>query len=143
MAILMRSAAEPWMGVLTAMCSPLILRPMLVEWISGISRLRPRMVETISLLPGQFHHFGREFLDAGIFGEIILDEFLGFRHGDPVFPGQPLGTHPIDDPEVDGLGLVALGGGHLVHGNPENEGGRAAVDILVVLEGLRSGSGPR
>ncbi|VTR68523.1 hypothetical protein DESC_710019 [Desulfosarcina cetonica] len=75
-------------------------------------------------------------LDALVAGKIVID--IGLRHlvADIQFPGQTKGAHAVDDAEIDCLGLAAqLVGDHLGE-HLEYLGGRAGVDILVLLEGL-------
>ena len=63
--------------------------------------------------------------------EIVVHESLCLGQGDGEFPGKFLGTHAVEQTEVDGLGLAALLGGDPVNGHVEQNGRGGGVHVFV------------
>ena len=110
--------------------------------MSGSSRMRPSrvLVRRVSarLLDRAIH----EALDPRVAREVVVDVSLGHFLADLELPRQPEGAHPVDDAEIDGLGLPPQLGGDLAGIDLEDFRGRPGVDVLLFPERLGSGSRP-
>ena len=75
-------------------------------------------------------------LDAGELLEISLHEILGFGKRQVRITRQTKSAHPIDQAEIDTLGVPALVFGYIFQRDTENSGSRRRMNILSGLEGL-------
>ena len=87
----------------------------------------PRLV---SLRQSRF----RPALDALVTLEVLVDETLGFPPSDLQVPSQAEGADPVEDPEIDDLGVAAPFPGTQIGALPQDLGGRPLVDILSLAE---------
>jgi len=69
----------------------------------------------------------------------MVDVHLGHLLADLKLPRQPEGAHPVDDAEVDGLGLAPQLGSDPGRFDLKHLGGRAGVDVFLVPEGPNEG----
>ena len=71
--------------------------------------------------------------------EVVVDVCLGLGLADPQLLREAEGAHPVDDAEVDHLGLPAhIGADHLGEDSEDVRGG-PGVDVLARFEGLDQG----
>mmetsp|Transcript_39909 Transcript_39909/g.106632 ORF Transcript_39909/g.106632 Transcript_39909/m.106632 type:complete len:271 (-) Transcript_39909:392-1204(-) len=114
----------------------------------GVAAQRPRLVDVDkvapaseeglheALLPGLLPRPSHVVLYAGVALEVGLDVAARVWHGDAQALGQPEGALPVDDAEVDGLGLSAHVGRHLVQRHPEHLRGGEGVHVDAGAEGV-------
>ena len=74
-------------------------------------------------------------LDAGVAGEVLLDQACRLGLAQPGVLRQAVAADAVGDAEVDRLGHAAHVRRHLVQRHVEDGGGGGGVDVLVGLEG--------
>ena len=110
MASLIKSAAVPCSGVLSAARSAKLRRFACGEVISGIGRMRPKSVSVHAGLARFGERALEIFFHAAIAREIGGDEMRGFFLLDAELRCQPKRRKPVNDSEIDGLsGAAVLG----------------------------------
>ena len=88
----------------------------------------------VASLFGLLHGALEVLAHFGVGAPVLLDEVLGFLHGDFELASQSLRTHAVEDAEVDDLGAVALLVGYLVRLDMEDRRGSGAMDVEPLAE---------
>ena len=135
-ASLIRSAAVPCSGVLTAVRSANPRELGLRLFMSGMGRSRPNSVRVTPVCAHLGDGLVDESLHPRVAREIVVDVLLRLVARDAERLREAERAHAIDDAEVDDFGLAPRLGRHHQRRHVHHFRRRARVDVFAAAEGL-------